>query len=260
MNTQSIAHLLRDRLEARGEYVVMANASTGWFAVFLGTWQDRVAAARRDGRSGPNLVVYRTRSGDPRDHHVVPYDVVRDLLVEDTMTTSEVNRSQRWNLTLKDGVLHVTHRSGYVDVSRYRGKPLLVEEAASGISEEFTLPEELPGGSTFHEGAYTRIIVNQYERNPTARALCIEHYGTRCSVCGFDFESAYGPRGKGYIHVHHIVPLSRIKEDYQIDPIEDLRPVCPNCHAMIHRYSEVATCDHIAALVKTTTDRPQPRP
>ncbi len=29
-------------------------------------------------------------------------------------------------------------------------------------------------------------------------------------------------------------PISQIGEDYEVDPIEDLRPVCPNCHAVIH--------------------------
>ena len=26
-----------------------------------------------------------------------------------------------------------------------------------------------------------------------------------------------------------------IKENYRLDPINDLIPVCPNCHAMLHR-------------------------
>ena len=41
--------------------------------------------------------------------------------------------------------------------------------------------------------------------------------------------------GKDFIHVHHIIPLNEIKEEYTVDPIKDLVPVCPNCHAMLHR-------------------------
>ena len=41
--------------------------------------------------------------------------------------------------------------------------------------------------------------------------------------------------GTGYIHVHNLKPLSEIKEEYKVDPINDLRPVCPNCHSMIHK-------------------------
>ena len=56
-----------------------------------------------------------------------------------------------------------------------------------------------------------------------------------CSICGFDFEKNYGELGKGFIHVHHIVPVSKIGPNYIIDPVKDLIPVCPNCHAMLHR-------------------------
>ena len=45
----------------------------------------------------------------------------------------------------------------------------------------------------------------------------------------------YGELGQGFIHVHHIVPISKIGKEYKIDPINDLVPVCPNCHAMLHR-------------------------
>ena len=41
--------------------------------------------------------------------------------------------------------------------------------------------------------------------------------------------------GKNFIHVHHIKPLSEIDKEYKINPIQDLRPVCPNCHAMLHK-------------------------
>jgi 5-methylcytosine-specific restriction protein A len=54
-------------------------------------------------------------------------------------------------------------------------------------------------------------------------------------VCDFDFGQEYGLIGEGFIHVHHIVPLSSVGPDYKIDPKQDLRPVCPNCHEMLHR-------------------------
>jgi 5-methylcytosine-specific restriction enzyme A len=103
------------------------------------------------------------------------------------------------------------------------------------------------------EGAALAILVNAYERNHTARMLCIKHYGSNCFVCGLDFETLYGPRGKGFIHVHHVIPLSQIKDEYLIDPIADLRPDCPNCHAMIHRFSETATCEEIRSLLGRTS-------
>ena len=85
------------------------------------------------------------------------------------------------------------------------------------------------------EGAVKRVAVNQYERNPVARQMCIEFYGLHCQICGLDFEKRYGELGKGFIHVHHVTPISQVNEEYVIDYTKDLIPVCPNCHAMLHR-------------------------
>lgn len=49
-----------------------------------------------------------------------------------------------------------------------------------------------------------------------------------------NFEKFYGKLGKHFIHVHHIIPLKDINEEYIVNPIKDLIPVCPNCHAMLH--------------------------
>lgn len=107
------------------------------------------------------------------------------------------------------------------------------------------LPEEICDNQLLREGAKKKIYVNRYERNPHARRLCIEHYGLNCTVCGFNFEKFYGKRGIDYIHVHHIIPLSKIKEEYKLDPIKDLKPVCANCHAMIHRTLTPLTIDEL---------------
>jgi hypothetical protein len=35
-----------------------------------------------------------------------------------------------------------------------------------------------------------------------------------------------------------IPPLKDIGESYKIDPVRDMIPLCPNCHAMVHRSNE----------------------
>lgn len=94
-------------------------------------------------------------------------------------------------------------------------------------------PEEVSEG--LEEGKRKTINVNVYERNPLARKQCMNFYGVHCQICNFNFEEKYGEVGKNFIHVHHIVPLHQIQGDYKVDPIKDLIPVCPNCHAMLHR-------------------------
>jgi 5-methylcytosine-specific restriction protein A len=85
------------------------------------------------------------------------------------------------------------------------------------------------------EGKQVKILVNKFERNREARSLYIQHYGVSCQVCDFDFEESFGEIGKDFIHVHHLFELSTIAKEYEVDPISDLIPVCPNCHAMLHK-------------------------
>jgi len=85
------------------------------------------------------------------------------------------------------------------------------------------------------EGALKQELVNRYERSRYNRTLCINFHGLNCKVCNLNFAETYGETGRGFIHVHHITPVSQMGPGYIINPIEDLIPVCPNCHAMLHK-------------------------
>ena len=91
----------------------------------------------------------------------------------------------------------------------------------------------IPG--TLPASALTRTSVNRYEHDPDARRFCVAHHGAGCTVCGFDFEATYGELGRGFIQMHHIVPRSQLTSAYMLEPVTDLVPLCPNCHAMAHR-------------------------
>lgn len=109
------------------------------------------------------------------------------------------------------------------------------------------LKEEVthPVSSGFSEGSVRQITLTTYERNPRARRACLDHHGSSCSVCGIDFGERYGELGEGFIHVHHLRPLSEIAEDYEVNPITDLIPVCPNCHAMLHLKTPPLSTDEL---------------
>ena len=126
--------------------------------------------------------------------------------------------------------------------------PLQVQES---VTTTRFFPDEVDSVQTFREGAVRQVSVNAYEREPKARQKCIDYYGSSCYICDFDFGRAFGQQGKGFIHVHHLKPLSEIAEEYEIDPIKDLRPVCPNCHAMIHRRSPPFSLEEIKMLLKS---------
>ena len=107
-------------------------------------------------------------------------------------------------------------------------------------------------GESFFEGVKRQVTVNSYERDHKARLQCIKIHGTACAVCGIDFEKMYGELGKGFIHVHHIVPIHTIGQGYKVDPTTDLVPVCPNCHAMLHRgmNGEARSIEELKNLIK----------
>jgi predicted HNH restriction endonuclease len=94
------------------------------------------------------------------------------------------------------------------------------------------------------------VTVNAYERNPEARRQCIAAYGAACCICGFLFGAVYGPEAEGYIHVHHLRPLSDIGGEYVVDPVEDLRPVCANCHAVLHLGGRCRSIDEVRQLLQ----------
>jgi len=115
--------------------------------------------------------------------------------------------------------------------------------------KEFQLAEEISreDANKLFEGAKKPIIVNAYERNQKARQLCLKRYGYTCCACGFNFEKFYGEIGVGYIEVHHLKPLNEINEKYQVKPVKDLRPICPNCHAMLHKAN--VSIDELITLI-----------
>jgi hypothetical protein len=113
-------------------------------------------------------------------------------------------------------------------------------------------PTELKPGERYDEGTVKQVLVNAYERDPRARAACLKHYGCRCAVCDLSFEERYGSLGKAFIHVHHKKPLASVGAGYTVDPLRDLVPVCPNCHAMLHRTPTPLTTDELRERIRVT--------
>lgn len=116
-------------------------------------------------------------------------------------------------------------------------------EAAQTTDED---PDQL-----FTEGAQCNIVADRYERSRSARQACLQANGTVCAICGFDFAKAYGAEFAGIIQVHHITPISEIGHEYQVDPVHDLIPVCPNCHVALHsKPGGTYTPDELRALLR----------
>jgi 5-methylcytosine-specific restriction protein A len=119
------------------------------------------------------------------------------------------------------------------------------------INRNFLFPEVLEGDiTTYTEGVKMQITVNAYERNPQARLACLRYHGYSCKACGINFGEVYGDIGKDFIHVHHIVELNNPSRSQNTNPITDLVPVCPNCHAMLHRETPCLTVEDLRLRIR----------
>jgi predicted HNH restriction endonuclease len=122
---------------------------------------------------------------------------------------------------------------------RVRAK-LTLEEKYRGIEDRSSENEaevdfdDIKDIESKTEGGKKVIISLQAERDPALRSAAIQIHGLKCKACGFDFHKKYGVLGKGYIEVHHVIPLS-LKNSRKTNPATDLTVVCANCHRMIHR-------------------------
>ena len=159
-------------------------------------------------------------------------------------------------------VVHVFWRGSNTAPFRYAGYAAavkVVDESPVKILWEFSSvapdvssfsgPDELPP-SGYSDGSARRVMVNVFERDRGAREACIKHYGPTCVVCGMNFGQRYGTKGDGFIHVHHLVPISEIGSNYRVNPVQDLRPICPNCHAMVHRKRSPYSLDEVRAMLR----------
>ena len=127
--------------------------------------------------------------------------------------------------------------------------PGLVTYAKDIVSETqlFSVAPQ-PQAAHLFEGAMRQVSTNVYERNPDARSQCIEAHGLSCVVCGFNFQSAYGVVAAGFIHVHHITPLSAMGQSYEVNPTTDLVPLCPNCHSVVHLASPPYSIEQVKSM------------
>jgi HNH endonuclease len=172
--------------------------------------------------------------------------------VGDAILIPQAQRKTEIDLSGPGGMLRTNVRYVYGDDGQFKTYPWTEKALAfiDGYQTDLPLPEEIVDPEQYIEGARTKIVVNAYERDLQARAKCIQIYGYKCSVCEFDFESTYGKHGREYIQVHHLKSLASIGVAYKVNPKNDLRPVCPNCHAMIHRRKPMLTIEELQGILR----------
>ena len=126
--------------------------------------------------------------------------------------------------------------------SKYLPKQRLKPNSRRKV-EDMPLPSSLnhpvKDFPTHNEGARKEMELERAFRNRKVRNECISYWGAQCQVCGLRFTEDYGELGADFIEVHHLVPISSKDGEYEVDPVNDLVPLCSNCHSMIHRGGEM---------------------
>jgi hypothetical protein len=97
------------------------------------------------------------------------------------------------------------------------------------------------------EGGRRSVTVTRVERNPANRQACLNHWGYKCRVCEFDFGETFGSVAEDFIHVHHHNLVAASGEIIP-DPINDMSPLCPNCHAVAHLKRPPFTIEELKAM------------
>ncbi len=128
---------------------------------------------------------------------------------------------------LIDDMIRCKHSAAVLDPYNHLDSPSPEDECTQVI-----LPNNAENDS---EGRRILYYTNRYERSPRNRENAIRQHGTTCQVCGFNFEDVYGDIGRGFIEVHHVVPLSSKDAVTSVNPSTDLVCLCANCHRMIHK-------------------------
>lgn len=154
--------------------------------------------------------------------------------------------------------VHLFYRNADREPWTYAGlaTPVFVDEEAVPVRIRWRFTEPVSGDSTpiensqHTEGAKKSRYVTTYERSGKARSDCLKHYGARCCICQLDFSEKYGVIGAGFMHVHHLKPVADGNgKEVKVDAVQDLRPVCPNCHAMLHRTKPPLSIEKLLSLL-----------
>lgn len=101
----------------------------------------------------------------------------------------------------------------------------------------------------FFEGHPIATQTTRYERSDGARRACLAQHGYACQACGFSFGVTYGTVASHYIQVHHLNPLSAMGSAGASDPINDMVPLCANCHAVAHFRNPPYTVEDIRNFI-----------
>ena len=166
--------------------------------------------------------------------------------------------------TYKDGQWYITNRGrNYID----EGTNILESLKNQGLNVS-DINDEIQDFSKviIEEGAVIWRTEAQRQRSEWLRNEAVKYYKGKnegqliCSVCDFNFEETYGERGHDFIEMHHMRPVSLMDVEGEKQTFEqalnNLAPVCSNCHRMIHRNKEeMLSVEELKSLIESNSEK-----
>ena len=155
--------------------------------------------------------------------------------------------------------------------STFHGDPIRLARVAKAIKNEIAggrrfdghnepppMPVDTDEDFEAPEGRILTRLHRQRERNRALVAAkkqrALSATGRlKCEVCGFDFATMYGLRGKGFMECHHIKPVETLPAEGSTR-LRDLALICANCHRMIHAMRPWFSITQLRAVISTRVD------
>jgi len=105
-----------------------------------------------------------------------------------------------------------------------------------------------------HEGFKRSTTFAKHERSKKNREAAIQKHGVVCFGCQKAMAEIYGKIADGYIHIHHVQPISEYSSARKPN-INELVPLCPNCHAVVHLEKPPITIEQLQKLISKAENK-----
>ena len=184
---------------------------------------------------------------------------VRNLTSHDTLTTDGLasrmtGRNQPFIITDKGRALYDKNKDSLNALIGFSLDD--TEDALKDITENREI--SVLDDSIVREGQLMTRSVEYRTRSRELRNTAVEYYSEsgriRCLACYFEFARAYQAIGEGVIQIHHIKPVSFMRGEplSREDALANVRPLCANCHQMVHtKTPPIPICD-LRSMVSVT--------
>ena len=127
-----------------------------------------------------------------------------------------------------------------------KGRTRVKEKPAPSTPEQNDLENE---HLLVSEGYPRLTAMTAMARSKKMRTIALKKHGNSCSSCGLNFFDKYKGLEKDCMELHHVKPLSLGDRKSNIN---DLVPLCPNCHRVAHSKRPPLKVFEIRRMLKPT--------